>query len=119
MADTSETMRAFGASDEACSRWPDDTPEHKALRAAFIAGAIAAAGCEQCEPLRAALEPFAVVGQWLFARPVPDEDVLVQFDGINNYNIKLSRGQFKAAHLALRRTEQETPIKRRTCGCHI
>lgn len=32
-------MRAFGASDAACYKWPDDTPEHKALRAAYIEGA--------------------------------------------------------------------------------
>jgi len=32
-------MRAFGASDEACYRWPEDTDEAKALRAAFIDGA--------------------------------------------------------------------------------
>ena len=30
---------AFGASDAACHKWPDDTPEHKALRAAYIEGA--------------------------------------------------------------------------------
>lgn len=36
-------MRAFGASDEACYRWPEDTPEHRACRQAFIAGAAAAA----------------------------------------------------------------------------
>ena len=40
---TPADMRAFGASDEACYRWPDDTSEHKACRAAFIAGAAAAA----------------------------------------------------------------------------
>ncbi len=32
-------MRAFGASDAACYKWPDDTVEHKALRAAYCAGA--------------------------------------------------------------------------------
>lgn len=32
-------MRAFGASEAACYKWPDDTPEHKALRAAYIEGA--------------------------------------------------------------------------------
>jgi hypothetical protein len=40
---TAADMAAFGASDEACYRWPEDTPEHKALRAAFIAGAAAEA----------------------------------------------------------------------------
>ena len=38
---TDADMRAFGASDEACYRWPEDTPEHKALRRAFIDGAAA------------------------------------------------------------------------------
>jgi hypothetical protein len=40
---TPADMRAFGASDEACYRWPNDTAEHRACRAAFIAGAVAAA----------------------------------------------------------------------------
>lgn len=32
-------MRAFSASDAACYKWPEDTAEHKALRAAYIDGA--------------------------------------------------------------------------------
>ncbi len=32
-------MRAFGASDAACYKWPEDTSEHKALRAAYMEGA--------------------------------------------------------------------------------
>lgn len=32
-------MRAFGASHAACSKWPDDTAEHRALRAAYCQGA--------------------------------------------------------------------------------
>lgn len=32
-------MRAFGASDTACYLWPDDTEEHRNLRAAYIRGA--------------------------------------------------------------------------------
>ena len=35
----SSAMRAFGASDAACYKWPGDTAEHKALRAAYIEGA--------------------------------------------------------------------------------
>lgn len=31
--------RALSASEVAAYSWPDDTPEHKALRAAFIEGA--------------------------------------------------------------------------------
>jgi len=34
---------AFGASHIACYKWPKDTPEHKALRAAYIEGAADAA----------------------------------------------------------------------------
>lgn len=34
-------MRAFGASDAACCKWPDDTPEHRACRAAYVEGAAA------------------------------------------------------------------------------
>jgi hypothetical protein len=34
---------AFGASDAACYKWPEDTSEHKALRAAYIEGAAAQA----------------------------------------------------------------------------
>lgn len=36
---TEADMRAFGASHIACYKWPDDTPEHRALRAAYIEGA--------------------------------------------------------------------------------
>jgi hypothetical protein len=32
-------QRALSASEVACYRWPDDTPEHKALRQAFCEGA--------------------------------------------------------------------------------
>ena len=50
--------------------------------------------------LRAALEPFAEVGQWLFARDEPDDHPAVRFEGINGYNITLTRRQFKEAHSA-------------------
>jgi len=33
------TMRAFGASEFACYFWPEDTPEHRACRAAYCKGA--------------------------------------------------------------------------------
>jgi hypothetical protein len=33
------TMRAFGASDAACYKWPNDTEHDKACRAAYIQGA--------------------------------------------------------------------------------
>ena len=35
----SEPTLGFGASDAACYKWPDDTPEHRACRAAYIEGA--------------------------------------------------------------------------------
>lgn len=36
---TESDMRAFGASDVACVRWPKDTAKHRDLRAAYLAGA--------------------------------------------------------------------------------
>ena len=56
--------------------------------------------------LRAALKPFAVVGGWFCARPhVPDETPAVELRGINGVNGvigALTRGDFKAANVALR-----------------
>ena len=40
--DQESVMRAFSASDAACYKWPEDTPEQKALRAAYIEGAATA-----------------------------------------------------------------------------
>jgi hypothetical protein len=34
-----ENMKRLSASEVACYHWPDDTAEHKALRAAFMDGA--------------------------------------------------------------------------------
>jgi hypothetical protein len=48
-----------------------------------------------------ALEPFAEIGQWLFARDVPDDTPAVKFDSFNGYQPVLTRGHFKAAFLAL------------------
>lgn len=49
-----------------------------------------------------ALRPFAAIGQWLFARPeVPDDQEIVALPGINGFNQRLTRGDFKAAHSAL------------------
>lgn len=57
----------------------------------------------------AALKPFAEVGQWLFAREVPDDEVMVTFQGLGNYKIDLTRGHFKAAsHRALTAQQQES-----------
>jgi hypothetical protein len=58
--------------------------------------------------LMEALEPFAAIGQWLFARDLPDDTPMVQVDGLNGYNAVLTRGHFKAAHLAVARARGET-----------
>lgn len=48
-----------------------------------------------------ALAPFADIGQWLFARDLPDETPLVDVTGLNGLRGALTRGHFKAAHTAL------------------
>lgn len=55
--------------------------------------------------LREALKPFAEVGQWLHARPIPDDTPMVEFQGMNNYKIIVTRGHFKAASVALASAE--------------
>jgi hypothetical protein len=57
-----------------------------------------------------ALEPFADIGQWLFARDLPDGTAIVEVRGINEFNWALTRGEFKAAHTALQalRSAHET-----------
>lgn len=52
-----------------------------------------------------ALRPFAEIGQWLFARDLPDDTPVVEAGGINGYAMTLTRGHFKAAHRALREAE--------------
>ncbi len=54
-----------------------------------------------------ALEPFAAIGQWLFARDLPDDTPAVEFDGLNGHRPVLTRGHFKAAFLALRKARGE------------
>lgn len=49
-----------------------------------------------------ALEPFAEIGAWLFARDLPDETPLVTINAINGVHWHLTRGHFKAAHTACR-----------------
>ncbi|MFL6600756.1 MAG: hypothetical protein ACJ8R9_05440 [Steroidobacteraceae bacterium] len=63
-----------------------------------------------------ALEPFADIGQWLFARDLPDDTPMVEVRGINEFNWALTRGEFKAAHTALQalRSAHETPQVRCT-----
>ena len=62
---------------------------------------------EQAERLATALKPFAAIGQWFFARPLPDDTPVVHLTGINGMNGALTRGDFKAAHSAL--AEETTP----------
>lgn len=49
---------------------------------------------------RAALEPFADLGAWLFARNLPDDTPMVDVVHINNVKTTLTRGHFKAAYSA-------------------
>lgn len=55
---TTADMAAFCASESACYRWPLDTPEHRALRAAYCDGA-AWVGAEN-DKLRSALAEMTV-----------------------------------------------------------
>lgn len=50
--------------------------------------------------MKAALEPFAWVGSWLFARDLPDDTPMVTVTGAGK-DVQLTRGMFKAAHTAL------------------
>lgn len=56
-----------------------------------------------------ALRPFAEIGQWLFARDLPNDTPLVEAGGINGYGMTLTRGHFKAAHRALQALTESTP----------
>lgn len=49
-----------------------------------------------------ALKPFAEIGAWLFARDLPDDTPVVEIKGLNGAAGCLTRGDFKAAHNALR-----------------
>lgn len=52
------------------------------------------------EELAEALEPFADIGVWLFALDIPDDTPLVTVSLLNGAECHLTRGMFKAAHLA-------------------
>lgn len=56
----------------------------------------------QYEALMGAVEPFAWIGQWMFARDLPDDTPVVTIHHLNGRTTSLTRGQFKAAHAALR-----------------
>ena len=57
---------------------------------------------DEIAQLRAALEPFAWIGSWLFARPeISDDEPLASFSTLNSAKpVNLTRGHFKAAHTA-------------------
>lgn len=48
-----------------------------------------------------ALRPFADIGAWMFARPLPDDTPVVDIHHLNGIATRLTRGHFKAAHTAL------------------
>lgn len=54
---TESDMRAFGASEAACYHWPEDTAEHKALRAAYCRGAANCGGLREGERVEPSPEP--------------------------------------------------------------
>jgi len=55
---------------------------------------------ERERELEGALAPFAEIGQWFFARDLPDETPVVEITGLSGRTF-LTRGMFKAAHSAL------------------
>lgn len=63
------------------------------------------APCGELDRIRAALEPFAWIGQWLFARDLPDDTSMVTVKGVHK-DLELTRGMFKAAHIALAEVER-------------
>jgi hypothetical protein len=83
------------------SEQPRQTGKHASSNDASSSLLSSATGLK--ERLEKALEPFDDIGQWLFARPdVPDDTPMVDVSGINGQRGALTRGHFKAAHLALR-----------------
>ena len=49
MRSKAEYIPMLSASDAACYHWPDDTPEHRALRAAYVRGAVDYGDSQQSE----------------------------------------------------------------------
>ena len=58
----------------------------------------------------AALEPFAWIGQWLFARDLPDDTPMVTIEGAGKPFV-LTRGMFKTAHSALAALATKSAVK--------
>lgn len=65
---------------------------------AYIADEVATLTRERDEA-REALKPFAWIGQWLFARDLPDDTPMVTVQGLGK-PFYLTRGMFNAAHTA-------------------
>lgn len=57
------------------------------------------------EQLIAALQPFAQIGAWLFARNLPDETPVVEINGLHGAAGCLTRGDFKAAFTVMQAIE--------------
>lgn len=91
---------------------PDEAAYNQAVRdvmAAIRAIPTPAAFAVPEPSVAEALRPFAEIGQWLFARDLPDDTPLVEAGGINGYGMTLTRGHFKAAHRALQALTEVTP----------
>ena len=95
-----ETERLSAALAEAIADKRFAEAEHDDLDAKRLAAEARA------ERMREALEPFADIGQWLFARAeIPDDTPMVVVEGLNGSQGALTRGHFKQAHAALKPDE--------------
>jgi hypothetical protein len=85
--------------DKDCAEAADRIEALERLASEFLFRATAAEAA--LGEAREALEPFAEIGSWMFARPqVPDSEPVVTVHGINGSGWQLTRGMFKRAHLA-------------------
>ncbi len=78
------------------------------IAAASLAPPDAAVEAAVLADIVAALEPFAWIGQWMFARNLPDDTPVVTITGLHK-PIALTRGMFKAAHTAIDRARSAAP----------
>ena len=113
-ASRAEADRLRQERDEARSHL-DQAVEHAAIgwdraAAAGTARDVAERDAAQARALAAklaeGLAPFAWVGQWLFARDLPDEEPIVTITGAGR-PVNLTRGMFKAAHTASTRARAQ------------
>jgi hypothetical protein len=75
---TAADMQAFSASEACCYLWPEDTDEHKALRAAYIKGAasVSTAGQEWRDRIGEALLPFGLLARRYDHHKAPDDEIV-------------------------------------------